>query len=240
MIRSILGDRFQNVEESIFLRIRNRVHNYIERTTGIQTLVQMLGLVEMVREFGYVPEEEILDEHDYKKIYNRQLLELVNKRIEKIRSGELGTADFTLKGGIAFLQDLHQRGVHLYLASGTDQDDVVEEVQILGYADMFEGRIYGAVGDIKHEPKRKVLEGILADIKLGEGEQVVTFGDGPVEIQETRKKKGIAVGVASDEVRRYGLDEVKRSRLIQAGADLIVPDFSQGKKLVEYLINAVP
>ena len=240
MIRSILGDRFQNVEESIFLRIRNRVHNYIERTTGIQTLVQMLGLVEMVREFGYVPEEEILDEHDYKKIYNRQLLELVNKRIEKIRSGELGTADFTLKGGIAFLQDLHQRGVHLNLASGTDQDDVVEEVQILGYADMFEGRIYGAVGDIKHEPKRKVLEGILADIKLGEGEQVVTFGDGPVEIQETRKKKGIAVGVASDEVRRYGLDEVKRSRLIQAGADLIVPDFSQGKKLVEYLINAVP
>ncbi|UCF97272.1 MAG: HAD family hydrolase [Spirochaetaceae bacterium] len=239
MIRSILGDHFQDVEESIFLSIRGHVRNYIERTTGIQTLVQMLGLVEMVRELGYVPEEKILDEHGYKKIYNQQLLERVNKRIDKICTGELGTADFTLKGGIAFLQDLHHRGVRLYLASGTDQNDVVREAQILGYAEMFEGRIYGAVGDIKHEPKRKVLESILADIELGEGEQVVTFGDGPVEIQETRKRNGIAVGVASDEVRRYGLDPVKRSRLIQAGADLIVPDFSQGKKLIEYLINAV-
>jgi len=112
---------------------------------------------------------------------------------------------------------------------------VVREAEILGYAELFEGRIYGAIGDIKHEPKRKVLESILADIDLGEGEQVVTFGDGPVEIQETRKRNGLAVGVASDEVRRYGLNPVKRSRLIQAGADLIVADFSQTGKLLELL-----
>jgi hypothetical protein len=56
-----------------------------------------------------------------------------------------------------------------------------------------------------------------------------------VEIQETRKRNGLAVGVASDEVRRYGLNPAKRSRLIQAGADLIVPDFSQTGKLLELL-----
>ena len=38
-----------------------------------------------------------------------------------------------------------------------------------------------------------------------------------------------------DEVRRFGLDSGKRSRLIQAGADLIVPDFSQWRRLLELL-----
>jgi rfaE bifunctional protein kinase chain/domain len=235
MIRSILGDRWQEIDKSAHHRVRERVRSYIDRTTGIQTLVQMLGLVEMVREFGYVPAEQILDEHGYKEIYNRELLLRIDERIDKIRTGELGTEDFTLKKATDFLQALHERGVKLYLASGTDQDDVVREAEILGYAELFDGRIYGAIGDIKHEPKRKVLESILADIDLGEGEQIVTFGDGPVEIQETRKRNGLAVGVASDEVRRYGLNPVKRSRLIQAGADLIVPDFSQTEKLLEFL-----
>jgi rfaE bifunctional protein kinase chain/domain len=235
MIRSILGDRRREIDETGYHRVRERVRGYIERTTGIQTLVQMLGLVEMVREFGYVPEEQILNEHRYKEIYNRELLLRIDKRLDKIRRGELGIEDFTLKRAVDFLQALHERGVELYLASGTDQDDVAREAEILGYAGLFEGRIYGSIGDIKHEPKRKVLESILADIDLGEGEQVVTFGDGPVEIQETRKRNGLAVGVASDEVRRYGLNPVKRSRLIQAGADLIVPDFSQTGKLLEFL-----
>jgi rfaE bifunctional protein kinase chain/domain len=235
MIRSILGDQWRQADETGYHRVRERVRGYIDRTTGIQTLVQMLGLVEMVREFGYVPEEQILDEHLYKEIYNRELLQRIDKRINKIRTGELDSVNFTLKNAIDFLQALHKRGVKLYLASGTDQEDVVREAKILGYADLFEGRIYGAIGDVKHEPKKEVLESILADIDLSECEQVVTFGDGPVEIQETRKRNGLAVGVASDEVRRYGLNPVKRSRLVQAGADLIVPDFSQTGKLLEIL-----
>jgi phosphoglycolate phosphatase-like HAD superfamily hydrolase len=235
MIRSILGDQWRQADETGYHRVRERVRGYIDRTTGIQTLVQMLGLVEMVREFGYVPEEQILDEHLYKEIYNRELLQRIDKRINKIRTGELDSVNFTLKNAIDFLQALHKHGVKLYLASGTDQEDVVREAKILGYADLFEGRIYGAIGDVKHEPKKEVLESILADIDLSECEQVVTFGDGPVEIQETRKRNGLAVGVASDEVRRYGLNPVKRSRLVQAGADLIVPDFSQTGKLLEIL-----
>jgi hypothetical protein len=43
----------------------------------------------------------------------------------------------------------------------------------------------------------------------------------------------LAVGVASDEVRRFGRNIVKRSRLIKAGANLIVPDFSQLSALLK-------
>jgi hypothetical protein len=64
---------------------------------------------------------------------------------------------------------------------------------------------------------------------------MVAFGDGPVEIRESRKRGGLAVGIASDEVRRFGLNLSKRRRLIRAGADLVVPDFSQWQALLPML-----
>jgi hypothetical protein len=64
---------------------------------------------------------------------------------------------------------------------------------------------------------------------------VVTFGDGPVEIRETNKRGGITIGVASNELRRYGLNESKRTRLIKAGADVVIPDFSQISQLLDLL-----
>jgi phosphoglycolate phosphatase-like HAD superfamily hydrolase len=124
--------------------------------------------------------------------------------------------------------------VKLYLASGTDQADVIVEAKAMGYADLFEGGIYGAVGDIKVEAKRVVLEKIIREHKLSP-HQFATFGDGPVEIRETRKRGGFCIGVASDEVRRFGLNPIKRSRLIRAGANLIVPDFSQLNELLKVL-----
>ena len=130
---------------------------------------------------------------------------------------------------------LRAAGVKLYLASGTDEQDVIAEAQALGYAGLFEGRIYGAVGDVTVEAKRMVLDRILQDIGGANATQVVALGDGPVEIRETRKRGGLTVGIASDELRRYGLNPSKRSRLIRAGADIIVPDFSQLEALCNRL-----
>jgi hypothetical protein len=79
-----------------------------------------------------------------------------------------------------------------------------------------------------------VLDRIIREHELS-GPEFITFGDGPVEIRETHKRGGITVGVASDEVRRFGLNPAKRSRLIRAGADVIVPDYSQLDMLLELL-----
>ncbi len=46
---------------------------------------------------------------------------------------------------------------------------------------------------------------------------------------------GIAVGVASDEAERTGINEWKRNRLIRAGADIIVPDYRERDELLKYL-----
>ena len=96
----------------------------------------------------------------------------------------------------------------------------------MGYADLFEGRIFGAVGDINVEAKKVVLDRIVQEHNLA-GHQFATFGDGPVEMRETTKCGGFSIGIASDEVRRFGWNMAKRSRLVRAGAKLIVPDFSQ-------------
>ena len=236
MVRAILGDTYLSADEGLYHRAVERVRAYIDQSTGIQTIVQMQHLVEMVEEFGCVPPEKILDRIGYKEIYNEALMEMVRKRLHKLRAGELDVEDFTIKGAVRFLEALYRRGVKLYIASGTDQEDVVREAEVLGYARLFEGRIYGATGDSAVCSKKMVVERILSENCL-KGAQLCCFGDGPVELRETRKQGGIAVGVASDEVRRFGLNREKRTRLIKAGADVIVPDFSQPSVLSTFLFG---
>ena len=195
----------------------------------------MKGLIDMIREFGCVPEDKILDEFGYKQIYNKELLEMVKVREKKFEKGELSLEDFTLKNAIPFLQKTYNSGIKLYLASGTDVADVINEARVLGYDHLFEGRIYGAVGDINKEAKKIVLDRILNTIGVSAFGTIATFGDGPVEIRETSKRGGITIGVASNELRRYGLNENKRTRLIKAGADIIIPDFSQSSQLLSLL-----
>ena len=234
MVRAILGKSYDTVDQPTRERIHEMVRHFIDRTTGIQTLVQMKALGELVRQHGFVPEHEVLDEHGYKQIYNVELLNMVNRRVEKLRGGDLGTADFQIKNAALFLEELRRRGVKLYLASGTDQDDVAADAEAIGYAHLFEGRIFGAVGDVNVEAKKVVLERIIREHKLS-GHHFATFGDGPVEMRETQRRGGLCIGVASDELRRFGINLSKRKRLIRAGANLIVPDFSESPALLRFL-----
>jgi len=231
MIKAILGDKYETADETLYHKVRNRVLDYIDKSTGVQTIVQMEALVELVKEFGIVPAEEVLDKFGYKEIYNDALMKVVRQRIRKLESDELDINDYTIKGALSFVEELRKRGVKLYLASGTDRQDVVAESKALGYAELFDGGVYGALGDVTKYSKKMVIERIMVENKL-RGPELAVFGDGPVELRECRKRDGIAVGVASDEVRRHGLNIEKRSRLIKAGAHIISPDFSQHKELI--------
>jgi rfaE bifunctional protein kinase chain/domain len=236
MIRAILGEHYETADETLYLKVVARVRDYIDKSTGIQTVIQMEGLVEMVQEFGLVPADKILDKFGYKEIYNDALMEMVNRRICKLEKGELEVNDYAIKGAINFLEILHKKGVKLYLASGTDREDVIREAEAMGYAGLFSGGIYGAVGDIKKYSKKIVLNNIIKENDL-HGSELVTIGDGPVELRECRKVGGISIGIASDEIRRHGLNLEKRTRLIRAGAHAVIPDFSQSDKLLELLFG---
>jgi rfaE bifunctional protein kinase chain/domain len=235
MIKAVLGNKFQEADESLLKRVESHVNELIDKTTGVQTLMQMKLLLDVIREFGFVPEEMMLDESGYKEIYNKEILLLVKEREGKLRKGELTVNDFTIKNVVPFLSVLHEAGIKLYLASGTDVEDVKREAALLGYEYLFEDRIFGAVGDLKKEAKKIVLESILNRIGESAFGRIATFGDGPVEIRETRKRNGLTIGVASDEKKGFGLNPVKRTRLIKAGADLIIPDFTQSGILLRML-----
>jgi phosphoglycolate phosphatase-like HAD superfamily hydrolase len=235
MVRAILGDKFTDADESLLKKVKAQVDEFIDKTTGIQTLMQMKILLGIIREFGFVPPDQMLDEFGYKEVYNIELMRMVNEREKKLISGDLIVEDLTIKNAVPFLKKLYDKGVKLYLTSGTDEADVRHEAAVLGYDYLFEGRIHGAVGDINKEAKKIVLDRILDSIGKSEAGLIATFGDGPVEIRETKKRGGITVGIASNELRRYGLNEAKRTRLIKAGADILVPDFSQADRLLELL-----
>ncbi|MGC9054597.1 MAG: LON peptidase substrate-binding domain-containing protein, partial [Candidatus Hydrogenedens sp.] len=54
-------------------------------------------------------------------------------------------------------------------------------------------------------------------------------------IRNVKEQGGIALGVASDEKKGYGWDMHKRKRLLRAGADILIPDFSEYDRLIKYL-----
>jgi len=196
----------------------------------------MEALVEMVHEFGLVPPEKVIDKFGYKEIYNTALMDMVNERMDKLKHGKLGVEGYTINGAVAFMRELRERGVTLYLASGTDRDDVRVEAEALGYAALFNGGIHGSIGDVSKYSKKLVIDNILRENNL-RGPELVTFGDGPVEIRECRKRGGVAVGLATDEVNGKGVNVDKRARLIKAGAHLVVPDFSEADALLGLLFR---
>jgi phosphoglycolate phosphatase-like HAD superfamily hydrolase len=166
-------------------------------------------------------------------MYLDRLWERIKGRMAKLKNGEIEPEEMIVPGAVPMLEAMRGRGVTCYLASGTDQVYVLDEAAALGLSPYF-ASIYGALDDYQNYSKKMVIERILDENHLS-GPEFVTFGDGYVEIEDTKAMGGIAVGVASDEVNRQGINEWKRERLIQAGADLIIPDFRQHERLVAYL-----
>lgn len=236
MIKSITGEKFNRISMDLFKKINKKVQDYIDKSTGIETIIQMEALVDMVKFFGLIPKRNILDSYSYKKEYLKQLLCFISNRIHKFKNGELDIKDLTIKSSLDFIKHLSIVNLNLYLASGTDEDDVKNEASILGYSQHFKGGIYGALNIINNNSKRTVIKNIIEKNTL-RGHELMVIGDGPVELRECRRHGGIAIGVASDEIRRYGLNVKKRERLIKGGAQIIIPDFSQYKKLLKFLFK---
>ena len=205
------------------------VTEFVDRLTGKQTIYQMIQLCQEVRQRGGEP----LAPLEYKWMYLDRLWEHIKGRVAGLKNGEIEPEEMMVPGAVPTLEALRARGTSCYLASGTDELYVLDETAALGLPPYF-ASIYGALDDYQNYSKKMVIERILNDNHLS-GPEFVTFGDGYVEIEDTKAVGGIAVGVASNEATRCGINEWKRERLIQAGADLIIPDFRQHERLMAYL-----
>ncbi len=205
------------------------VREFVDRLTGKQTIYQMIELAQRVRERGGEPLEPLAYKHRYLEL----LWEQIEHRVAGLRDGSIDPEELRVPGSLSILENLRERGVACYLASGTDEPYVLDEADALGLTDYFAG-IYGALDDYENFSKAMVIEMIIAEHDLS-GPELVGFGDGYVEILNVAEVGGIAVGVATDEARREGIDAWKRNRLIVAGADAIIPDFREHERLLTWL-----
>lgn len=206
------------------------VTEFVERLTGKQTIYQMIELCDEIRKRGGTPQDPL----EYKYRYLDLLWERIKDRVAALKAGRAQPDDMMVPGAREMLEALRARGVRCYLASGTDEKYVFDEAGALGVTPYFQG-IYGAIDDYQNYSKKMVIERIIRENEL-KGSELAAFGDGYVEIENAQAVGGIAIGVASNEATRCGIDSWKRARLIQAGADLIIPDFREWQPLVAYLL----
>ncbi len=213
--------------------LRAEVAAYIDRSTGIQTIHQMVWLAETVAARGLNP-----DVHDawwYKAEYLRRLQAPVQARAARVTAGAVPREQFMMAGSQAFLDGLRAAGIAMYVASGTDHPDVVREVGVLGLTDYFV-EIAGAPPDAMDCSKEAVLRRLAQEAGL-HGPEVAVVGDGRVEIALAREVDAIALGVASDEVSRQGINPAKVHKLTDAGAHAIIGDFRETTEILHWMIG---
>ncbi|MBI2298602.1 MAG: HAD family hydrolase [Armatimonadetes bacterium] len=206
------------------------VRDYVDTLTGKQTIYQMLRLADEVRRRGGTPRDPL----DYKHQYLDLLWDKVRHRVAGLKDGRIAPDELLVPGCVALLENLRARGITCYLASGTDEPYVIDEARALRVDECFDGGIYGALDDYRKFSKQMIIDRIFAEHGLG-GPELVAFGDGYVEIENTVAVGGIAIGAATDEVTRCGVNAWKRNRLILAGAHMIVPDFREQTRLLSWL-----
>src|SRR5688572_30600084 len=213
---------------------RQLLYDDIMRLNGKQTIYQMLQLAERIRERGDTPQDPLW----YKKEYLRRLDERIASRVEAVRAGKMPREQFLVHGSLDLLDDLKRRGLRLYLASGTDEEFVKREAELLGLTEYFGQHIYGALDNYKSFSKKMVIERILRENSIP-GERLLSFGDGYVEIENTKEVGGLAIAVASDEANNGSgnFDEWKRQRLLGVGADVVIPDYRDAALLLKMICN---
>lgn len=202
---------------------------------GKQSIFQMRRFCQRVRRRGGASPapEDLLRE------YQSRLDAVIARRVRDLQTGRAVPDDFVVCGARAFLDKLRRRGLRLIILSGTIEPRVREEARWLGLDGYFGRHIYGGTTDPAQFSKKLVIDRLLAEEAIS-GSQMVSFGDGPVEIRETKNAGGLAVAVASDEENNGSgrPDPWKREQLLQAGADAVVADFQAADDLLKMIFGS--
>jgi len=210
--------------------LRAVVEEFVGRLTGKQTIYQMIALAEEVRKRGGTPKDPL----EYKHQYLALLWEKIKDRVAELERGDAPSEKYLVPGSIELLESLKQRGLKMYLASGTDQIYMRREAELLGLTRYFDGGVYGALDDYKSFSKAILIQRIISSAEA-RGDELLGFGDGYVEIENVKQVGGVAVGVATDEPECRQVNEWKRRRLAGVGADLIIPNYLERDQLLRLL-----
>ncbi len=170
--------------------------------------------------------------------FQSRLDRAIEQRTLSIRNGEAAKEDYIVHGAAGALNNLASRGIAMAILSSTRQEPLQAEATLLGLDRFFEHRIFGSPKDPSGFAKRAVFERLLKDHGL-DGNALLSFGDGPVEIGDTVGLGGTAIAICSDEERNGSgiMDERKRRLLHAAGAQAELPDYREAPALLDFLFG---
>ena len=230
MIRQSLEALRATGSQETEAELRLVIEEFIFRLTGQPTILQMMELAENVRKRGGIA----LAPAQYKQQFLDALHQETEHRMKDLRGGQLPPDIHMVPGARAVLEDLRQRGIRLYMVSGTDDEVVQEEARLFDIARYFDGGVYGSPGDDSTFSKRGLAEQVVARGEA-KGAEMLSFGDGPTELEAVRAVGGVAVGLATLEPKCDRVDPWKRPRLIESGANYIIPNYLCWDELKEHL-----
>ena len=206
------------------------VRDFVDTLTGKQTIFQCIRLDEEVVKRGGEHQDPLVYKHEYL----RRLSLKTKDRIKGLENGTINPEELIVPGCHEFVNALKANGITCRLASGTDEVDVLREAKLLGLDKLFDGRVYGAHDGVLECSKELVIKSLIEEEGI-KPEELISFGDGYVEIELVANLGGYTVGVATDEEKKMGVNDWKRNRLKAAGADMIIPDFKGAQRLIKYI-----
>lgn len=211
---------------------RHIFEDAVLRLSGKPSIFQMRRLADDILARGGVSPspEDLLQE------FQTRLLKTSGKRCDELSSGAASPEDWAVAGTHELLRNLQSRGVSLFLASGTDLVYVRTEADLLRLTDFFHPHIYAPADNTPNFTKGDVFDRIIAEFGVP-GPEILSFGDGYAETVEARRVGAVAVGVASRERGEGGVNPLKRTMLVELGADLIAPDYRGQAALVGWLFG---
>jgi len=210
------------------------VKEYIDESTGLQTCYQMEWLVNQLT-LGTNKNNIVTDPWWYKDEYNNRLKVTIEEIYKYISLNDVNYEEYLIKGSVNFLSALKNNYIELYLASGTDDVDVIKELKLLKI-DKYFTKIQGAIYHKKRCPKELMLTYLVEEKKINPSE-IAILGDGKVEIEIGNRYGVTTIGVASDEILRCGINCSKRKKLISAGANAIIGDYCDLDNIICFLLN---
>ncbi|HEY6169373.1 MAG TPA: HAD family hydrolase [Verrucomicrobiae bacterium] len=213
--------------------IHDLLINLILSLNGKPTIFQMIRFADLVAERGGArPDPEALRQE-----YQRRLDVAIAERSGRILVGRATPDDFVVHGSRMLLEKLRHARITPVILSSTVEERVREEAALLGLSRYFGEHIYGGTGDASKFSKMDVFNRLLRSEGIT-GLHLLSFGDGPVEIANTKELGGLAIAVCSDEHHNGSgmLDPFKQRQLLDAGADAAIPDYRDALALMDYLL----
>ena len=231
MIDMMMGHLLPLAQDETEEEIRDCVVGFVTELTGKPTILQMVQLAEEIKRRGGDPDSA----ESYKAEFQRRL----DAHIEPRRQGLADRSDVPdqhlVPGVREMLEDLVARGIPLAVASGTDEEFVKHEIRLLQIDHFFADRVFAAPRGDANFSKLGVIQQLVKQFEIQPSE-LIGFGDGYAETEAVSSLGGIAIGIAGDELTRDGtVDQWRRERLIEAGAEIVMPDFRDYRRLHDWL-----